>query len=84
MLLMTSIQVAACGYVLYICCMVLNRMGKDTRSMVRYSYLALAAGAFAGIVCEPTISGMFYSCGVAVYLACEERTGHASERKSLS
>lgn len=73
MLLLTSIQVVACCYVLFICCVVLNRMNKHTRNTVRWSYLALAGGAFAGIISEPTISGMLYSSGFAIYLACNDR-----------
>lgn len=84
MILLTSIQVAACGYVLYVCCMVLNAMTKNTRHTVRWSYLALSFGSLAGIVGEPSLSGCVYAIDVALFLACNERRHHASQPKSFS
>jgi hypothetical protein len=83
-ILLTATQIAACAYVLYICIMVLNSMSKATRHMVRWSYLALSGGAFAGIISEPSWPACMLAIGVAVYLTCEERKGDASQRKSLS
>jgi len=84
MLLLTTIQVAACGYVLYICIMVLNAMSKDTRLTVRGSYLALSFGSMAGIVGEPSLPNAVYAIGVALFLACNERRHHAPQPKSFS
>lgn len=84
MLILTVMQIAACAYVMFVCVMVLNAMNHSTRNAVRYSYLALATGALAGIVNGPTISGVLFAWGVALYLACNERRGYAPERKSVS
>lgn len=84
MLMLTAIQVAACGYVLWVCCMVLKRMSKDTRHLIRWSYLALTGAAFSGIVCDKTIPGALFAIGVAIYFACNERTERASKHQSVS
>lgn len=84
-MLLTTIQILTCAYVLYISVMVLNKMSKQTRHTWRGSYLCLAAASVCGIIYEPSVPTCVYAVGVAIFLACnEEEAHHASERKSIS
>lgn len=73
---LTLAQVASCGYVLFVCLMVLKAMLPSTRLLVRVSYLFLSTGAFAGIVTgieSPTFASALLGIGTALFLAVNER-----------
>lgn len=73
---LTLAQMAACGYVLFICLMVLRVMTHSTRHLVRLSYLFLSAGALAGIITgleTPSFPNAIMAIGVALFLAVNER-----------
>lgn len=73
---LTLAQVASCGYVLFICLMVLKAMLHSTRMLVRVSYLFLSTGAFAGVVTgieSPTFTNALMGIGLALFLAVNER-----------
>lgn len=76
MLITSIIQGVACLYVFYVSIMALNRMSKSTAHLVRYSYIALAGGAAAGVVSCVTMRDIFecvFAVGIALYMAGNKR-----------
>lgn len=75
------IQGAALLYVVMIGILALNKMGPATPHDVRYGYIALVAGAVAGLASSFAARDIFeciFAVGVALYMAVDRRKAKAS------
>lgn len=76
MILVQVIQTLSCVVVLALGLLALNRMSHETRHAVRWSYVALVAGALGGLescFASRDIFECLFAAGVALYLVCNRR-----------
>lgn len=78
MSILSIIQAVAALYVLGVGLFALNRMGPETRHLVRFAYITLVGGAAAAIVSCFSPRDIFdcvFAVGVAFYMAVDRRKG---------
>lgn len=76
MAIVSIIHAVAALYVLGVTVLALNHMSPATRHLVRWSYLALAAGAMAAVAScfgARDIFECIFAVGVALYMAADRR-----------
>jgi hypothetical protein len=77
MTIISIIQAAVWLYVLYLCVVELNKMTKATAPVARWSHIALACGAAAGIVSaisDKEVFELLIAAGIALYMTYNRRS----------
>lgn len=70
------IQASAGLYIMYASIMALNKMDKDTPSLMRYAHVALVCGSAAGVASSFVARDIFeclFAVGIALYIAGNRR-----------